>query len=134
MRRDFVEVLHQRSLSADVAWIGLSLHHLQRPEKLGLMCDARLTVGEAGKLLLYENASPGPETRAAWMKRWDRQRPGWTAFTARERSSISDRVHANDYPETHVTWLQLGYEAGFGRARCLYESPTQLFRLYCFDA
>ena len=42
--------------------------------------------------------------------------------------------HANDHPETHATWLTLGYEAGFGRARCLYESPTQLFRLYCFEA
>jgi SAM-dependent methyltransferase len=130
---DFVAALRERRLSADVVWIGLSLHHLERPQKLLLMSDARLIVGETGKLLVYEPASPGPESRAAWLKRWDRQRPGWTAFTAREWTSITGHVHANDFPESHVTWLTLGYEAGFGRARCLYESPTQLFRLYCFD-
>jgi ubiquinone/menaquinone biosynthesis C-methylase UbiE len=133
-RQDFVAALRERSVSADVVWIGLSLHHLRRPQKRELMCDARLIVGEAGKLLVYENASPGPETRAAWLKRWDRQRPDWRAFNDSEWASISDHVHANDHPEGHVTWLELGYESGFGRARCLYESPTQLFRLYCFDS
>ena len=132
-RGDFVAALREGSLAADVAWIGLSLHHLKRPDKLKLMADARHVVGESGKLLVYENASPDPETRAAWMKRWDRQRPGWTTFTPREWDVIADHVHANDHPETHLTWLTLGYEAGFGRARCLYESPTQLFRLYCFE-
>jgi ubiquinone/menaquinone biosynthesis C-methylase UbiE len=133
-RQDFVAALRGRTASADIAWIGLSLHHLQRPQKSDLMGDARLIVGEAGKLLVYENASPGAETREAWLKRWDRQRPGWRAFSEGEWNAISDHVHANDYPETPVTWLELGYESGFGRARCLYESPTQLFRLYCFDS
>ncbi len=132
-RQDFVAALRERTVSADVAWIGLSLHHLQRSQKRELMVDARLIVGERGKLIVYENASPGPETRAAWMKRWDRQRPDWRAFSDREWASITNHVHANDHPEAHVTWLELGYEAGFGRARCLYESPTRLFRLYCFD-
>ena len=132
-RQDFVTALRERTVAADVAWIGLSLHHLQRPQKRALMGDARLIVGERGKLIVYENASPGPETRAAWMKRWDRQRPDWRNFSDSEWASISDHVHANDHPEAHVTWLELGYEAGFGRARCLYESPTRLFRLYCFD-
>jgi ubiquinone/menaquinone biosynthesis C-methylase UbiE len=133
-RQDFAAALSERDISADVAWIGLSLHHLERLQKLDLMSDARLIVGEAGKLLIYENASPGPESRPAWMKRWDRQRTAWRAFSDKEWASISDHVHANDFPETHVTWLALGYQAGFGRARCLYESPTQLFRLYCFDS
>jgi ubiquinone/menaquinone biosynthesis C-methylase UbiE len=133
-RHDFVAALRERTVSADVAWIGLSLHHLRRAQKLDLMSDACLIVGEAGKLIVYENASPGPETRAAWMKRWDRQRPDWRAFSDREWDSIRDHVHANDHPEAHATWLALGSEAGFGRARCLFESPTQLFRLYCFDS
>jgi hypothetical protein len=97
------------------------------------MRDLRLVVGGGGKLLVYENASPDGETRSAWMKRWDRQRPTWRAYTASEWNAISEHVHANDFPETHVTWLRLGYEAGFAGARCLYVSPTDLFRLYCFD-
>lgn len=133
-RQDFVAALRERTVSADVAWIGLSLHHLRRAEKLDLMSDARLAVGKTGKLIVYENASPGPETRDAWMKRWDRQRPDWRAFSDSEWASIRDHVHANDHPEAHATWLALGKEAGFGRARCLYECPTRLFRLYCFDS
>jgi len=133
-RRDFVEALRERCISADVAWIGLSLHHRDRAGKRETMADARAILGGTGKLLVYENASPGPETRAAWMERWDRQRPDWRAFSDDEWHSITEHVHANDHPETPVTWLELGYEAGFRRARCLYESPTQLFRLYCFDS
>ena len=133
-RRDFVEALREPGLSADVAWIGLSLHHLRRPEKLALMGNARQIVGDTGKLLLYENTSPEPETRAAWMTRWDLQRADWHAFSESEWHAISNHVHANDYPEAHATWLELGHDAGFGRARCLYECPTQLFRLYCFNS
>lgn len=76
----------------------------------------------------------GPETRDAWMTRWDRQRPDWEAFTDTEWDAITRHVHANDHPETDATWLRLGTDAGFGRARCLYASPTELFRLYRFDA
>lgn len=133
-RGNFVEALREPGLSADVTWIGLSLHHLHEPEKLALMRDVRRIVGATGKLLLYENTSPGPETREAWMSRWDRQRPDWPAFTDREWDAITGHVHANDHPETDATWLRLGADAGFGRARCLYAAPTELFRLYRFDA
>ena len=133
-RGDFVAALRDRAITADVAWIGLSLHHLRTPQKLEVMRDARLIVGEHGKFLIYENAGPDRDTHDAWMERWDRQRSAWRGFTAKEWDAMTEHVHANDFPETHVTWLRLGYEAGFGRARCLYESPTQLFRLYCFEA
>jgi SAM-dependent methyltransferase len=133
-RRDFVAALRDRSISTDVAWIGLSLHHLQTPQKLTLMCDLRIMLGERGKLLVYEPSGPDGDTRDAWLKRWDRQRTAWRAFTPEEWRSMRDHSYANDFPETNVTWLKLGYEAGFGRARCLYESPTRLFRLYCFEA
>lgn len=132
-RDDFVEALHDRDLAADVAWIGLSLHHLQSLDKLSAMRDLRLIVGERGKLLIYEPSGPDDDTRMAWLRRWDRQRAAWAALASAEWRSLRDHSHTNDFPETHITWLTLGYEAGFGRARCLYESPTQLFRLYCFD-
>ena len=133
-RGDFAEALRDRSLSTDIAWIGLSLHHFRTPQKLEVMRDTRLIIGEHGKFLIYENAGPDGDTHDAWMERWDRQRSAWHAFTAPEWDAMTAHVHANDFPETHVTWLRLAYEAGFGRARCLYESPTQLFRLYCFDS
>lgn len=132
-QRDFVEALRNRDLAADVAWIGLSLHHLRRPAKRLLMRHARRVVGDNGRLLVYENASPGQESRAAWLKRWDADRPRWRTFSDDEWETLSRHVHATDYPETDETWLTLGYEAGFGRARCLYASPNELFRLYCFE-
>ncbi len=133
-RRDFVTALRDRSLKADIAWIGLSLHHLRTAQKLAVMRHARVVVGDGGKFLVYENARQDGETRADWMERFDQQRPTWRAYTTSEWKAISDHVHANDFPETHVTWLRLGYEAGFAGARCLYISPTDLFRLYCFEA
>ncbi len=133
-REDFVTALSERTVSADVAWIGLSLHHLERPRKLELMSHARAILGEDGKLVVYENASPKDETRHEWLRRWDAQRADWTAFSDAEWRSITDHVHANDHPETHETWEALGREAGFARVRCLYASPTELFRLYAFDS
>ena len=46
----------------------------------------------------------------------------------------SEPVHAADFPETASQWNSLGYQAGFGRVRELYVSPTDLFRVYCFEA
>lgn len=133
-RRDFVEALHDPALAADVAFIGLSLHHLRTQDKLDAMSDLRRIVGDTGKLLVYENAGPDGDTREAWIRRWEHQRPTWPALTEPEWQAITGHTRANDFPETHVGWLTLAYEAGFGRARCLYESPTRLFRLYCFEA
>ncbi len=130
--RDFAEALADEGHS-DVAWIGLSLHHFRTPQKLALMREARRIVGADGKFLIYECASPGAETREAWLRRWDLQRPDWNAYSDAQWDSITMHVRANDFPETHATWLRLGEKAGFPGARCLYISPTDLFRLYCFD-
>jgi hypothetical protein len=69
----------------DVAWIGLSLHHLLAPAKLTLMREIRSVVGERGLFLIYENASTDVEDRDGWLFRWERQnRPLWTALTPEE--------------------------------------------------
>ncbi|HZC34404.1 MAG TPA: class I SAM-dependent methyltransferase, partial [Chthoniobacterales bacterium] len=75
---DFVEAIHDRPEPVDVAWIGLSLHHLLTPEKLSVMRKMRGIVGDHGLFLIYEDASPDGEDRDAWLRRWDRQKPGWT--------------------------------------------------------
>jgi hypothetical protein len=48
--------------------------------------------------------------------------------------AITDHVHAADFPETTSRWHSLGHEAGFDRVRELFVSPTDLFRMYCFEA
>jgi SAM-dependent methyltransferase len=133
-RRDFIEALCDRPEPVDVAWIGLSLHHLLTPAKLSVMCQMRSILGDRGLFLIYENASPDGEDRDAWLRRWDDQKPRWTALTAEEWDAGVAHVHANDFPETNSQWHALGGEAGFGQVRELFVAPTNLFRVYCFRA
>lgn len=133
-QRDFIEALRAWSQSVDVAWIGLSLHHLTAPAKLNLMRKIRGIVGGHGLLLIYEDASPDGEDRATWLRRWDRQKPSWTALTLEEWDAITAHVHAADFPETASRWHWLGREAGFTRVRQLFVAPSNLFRMYCFQA
>jgi SAM-dependent methyltransferase len=133
-QRDFIEALHDCSQPVDIAWIGLSLHHLVAPAKLTLMRRIRGILGGSGLFLIYEAASPDDEDRAAWLGRWDRQKPSWTALTVEEWDAITNHVHTADFPETTSRWHSLGREAGFSRVRQLYVAPSNLFRLYCFQA
>ena len=131
-RRDFVEALCDRPEPADVAWIGLSLHHLLTPMKLDLMRALRGVVGDRGLLLIYENTSPDGEDRDAWLRRWDRQRSSWSALTPAEWDALTAHVRAADFPETISQWHSLGREAGFDKIREVFVSPTDLLRMYCF--
>jgi len=132
-QRDFVEAFRDRPEPAHVAWIGLSLHHLRAPAKLALMREIRVVVGDRGLLLIYENASPDGEDRDAWLRRWDRQKPSWTALTPEDWDTMAAHVRAADFPETNSRWHSLGHEAGFGEVRELFVAPTDLFRMYCFN-
>jgi SAM-dependent methyltransferase len=131
---DFAEALLRWEDPVDVAWIGLSLHHFRTAEKLELMRTVRRIVGKGGRLLLYENSSPDGEIRDQWLARWDGQRPHWTEFTEDEWEAMAAHVHGHDFPETVATWRRLGSEAGFAQTRELFVTPTDLFRLYCFEA
>ena len=131
-QRDFVESLSDRPEHADVAWIGLSLHHLLTPAKLDLMRAIRGVVGNRGLLLIYENTSPDGEDRDTWLRRWDRQKSSWSALTTAEWDAMTAHVRAADFPETASQWHSLGREAGFGKVRELFAAPTDLFRMYCF--
>jgi SAM-dependent methyltransferase len=132
-RRDFVEALHDLPERVDVAWIGLSLHHLLAPAKLTFMRKIRSILGDRGLFLIYENASPDSENRDAWLSRWSRNQPLWTALRPEEYEAATVHVHANDFPETNSSWQSLGYEAGFSRVRQLFVAPSNLFRMYCFQ-
>jgi SAM-dependent methyltransferase len=131
---DFATALKDWSEPVDVAWIGLSLHHFQAPEKLDLMRQIRRIVGPKGLLVIYENTSLDGEARQEWMDRWDLQRPGWTACSEEEWNMATSHVHGNDFPETRTRWLELGRDAGFGTVDEIFVAPTDLFRMYSFRA
>jgi len=124
-RRDFVEALRAWSHPVDVAWIGLSLHHLRTPTKLTLMRKIRSMVGERGLFLIYEGTNPDGEDRAAWLRRHDGQKPFWTALTLEEWESITAHVHTADFPETTSQWLRLAAKPGSVRcANCSWHHRT----------
>jgi SAM-dependent methyltransferase len=132
---DFVAALRDRPEPVDVAWISLSLHHLLAPAKLSLMREIRSLLDDRGLFMIYENASPDAEDRDAWLRRWERQsQPLWPDLTPEEYEAMRAHVRANDFPETASRWHSLGREAGFGCVRELFVAPTDLFRMYCFQA
>ena len=122
-RRDFIEALSDHSTPVDVAWIGLSLHHLHTPEKLTVMHDIRNFLNEGGLLVLYEPTSPEGEERAEWLHRWDGQRPSWTGYTAEEWETMAAHVHAADFPESIAGWHALGTDAGFSSVEEVFANP-----------
>ncbi len=132
-QRDFLEALAGVVEQVDVAWIGLSLHHLQGMEKLAFMRTIRNALAPGGLFLIYENTSPDGEDRENWLRRWDLQKPFWTAYSEDEWNAMAAHVHAADYPETDATWHTLGREAGFHSVREVFAAPTDLFRLYGFS-
>lgn len=131
---DFGEALQRWAKPVDIAWIGLSLHHFPGPKKLDLMREICRIVGQHGVLMIYENASPDGEPRESWMARWDSQEPHWAALTADEWNAVTLHVHENDHPETASAWHELGRAAGFSQIREIFIAPTDLFRLYRFQA
>jgi SAM-dependent methyltransferase len=133
-QRDFIDALSDHSTPVDVAWIGLSLHHLHTPEKLGVMRSIRNAVNGGGLLVIYEPTSPEGEDRAEWLRRWEGQRPSWTDYTAEEWETMTAHAHAADFPETIAGWHTLGKDAGFSSVEEVFAAPTDLFRMFCFRA
>ena len=131
-QRDFLEAIVDWKQVVDVAWIGLSLHHLLTPEKLAFMRNVRKILAPGGMFMIYENTSPDGEDRIHWLRRWDLQKPFWTAYSEEEWNAMAAHVHAADFPETDASWHRLGREAGFAGVKEVYAAPTDLFRMYCF--
>jgi SAM-dependent methyltransferase len=128
-RGDFVEALAAWQRPVDIAWIGLSLHHLHAPEKLAVMREVRRIVGDNGLFAIYENASPDGEDRAGWLHRSDLTVTNWKAYSREEWNAMVAHVHANDFPETTSRWQALGHEAGFRVAQEVFVTPTDLYRM-----
>jgi hypothetical protein len=116
-------------------WIGFSLHHLQRPDKLALMQDIRGLLAPGGLFLMCEPAGPDNEDRNGWLNRFERQnRPLWTVLTSEETDAVMSHVRAADFPETSSGWLALGRDAGFSEVKEALVTPDDLHRMYFLRA
>jgi SAM-dependent methyltransferase len=130
---DFVSAMRERPEPADVVWIGLALHHLQTPDKEGLMREVRTAVGDDGRFLIYEPVCHEGESRPAYVDRFERINQSlWAALTPEEWAAILGHVRAADFPEPPSTWVQLGRDAGFPDVRDLFTDPTGFYTVFCF--
>jgi hypothetical protein len=130
--RDFVEAMSRRPEAADIAWCGLSIHHLDTAHKRRLLAAIRKATRRF--LMIYEPALADGEDRNAYLDRFtSTNKPAWTALGKDEWDQIEHHVRTSDLPETAPVWLALGREAGFAHAREVFVDPTNLYRLFRYD-
>ena len=134
-QRDFIEAMGDYRETADVVWIGLSLHHLVAEAKREFMAAVRKALAEDGLFLIYEPTLRAGETRDSFLERGERsvRLAAANILTRDERDEVMRHVRTYDLPETAETWEAMGREAGFGRVRKLYDGPYDLFALFSFE-
>jgi SAM-dependent methyltransferase len=131
---DFVSAMRERSEPRDIVWIGLSLHHLQTRDKQLVMRAVRATIGDGGRLLIYEPACHEQEDRLAYLDRFEQTaHSAWAALTREEWAIILAHVRAADFPEPPSVWTQLGRDAGFSEVRQLFSDPIRLSTVFSFQ-
>ena len=133
--RDYVEALTDRPEPADAIWCGLSIHHLPTAEKRQLICEIRAATGDHGVFMLYEPTLREHEDRQAYLTRTWRIVPDrWTTLTPDELAQLRNHIDRCDIPETAETWLSLGRDAGFSQVRQIFADPTDLYRMFRYEA
>ncbi len=128
---NFIEALKARK-PTDVAWCGLSVHHLKRDEKVDFLSAVRASTSKS--FVVYEPTRLDGETRDGYMDRFVRfYDVALTMLSREEIAQVDHHVLTCDYPETSASWCEIGIEAGFAAARELYCDPTGFYRVYRYD-
>ena len=130
-QRDFSSALRDYPASADVIWIGLSLHHLDTDAKRELLRDAVQALDHGGELLLFEPVSPDGEDRRGYLRHFRALEARWSEFlSAEEWQRTLEHVSDNDLSETVASWRQLGLEAGFSSADTIFLTDNRIYGMF----
>src|SRR5262249_29906689 len=117
---------------ADAAWCGLSIHHLSTDGKRRLL--KAIHDSSSSFVMVYEPTLASGENREGYLERFRRvNHPAWTLLAPEEWEQIDHHVTTSDLPESAVTWLDLGSEAGVSSAREIFCDPTGFYRVYRYD-
>lgn len=127
---DFAEAMAGWLEPVDVAWIGMSLHHLQQREKALVMKNVHKALGRDGLFLIWEPTLLEGETRAQWLDRFAGLRRAFAAITEDEFQAMESHMRRADFPESADTWLAMGREAGFGEAEEVFVMPNRMGRVF----
>jgi cyclopropane fatty-acyl-phospholipid synthase-like methyltransferase len=132
--KDYFEVVIEGEIKADVIWMGLTFHHLPRPQKQKFLQAARKILPARGYLLMYEPTLLEDEDRDQFLERSGQDRQSsWPAMTAAELERIGDHIDNHDFPEKISTLEQMAREHGFSSLSALFQDPDQIYALMCFQ-
>jgi SAM-dependent methyltransferase len=132
---DYYEVVVAGEIQADVIWLGLTFHHLPRPQKAKFLQAARKILPAGGYLLMYEPILLEDEDRDQFLERSGRIRQSsWPAMTPAELERIGDHINNHDFPEKISTLEQMGREQGFSGLTSLFQDPDKVYALMCLPA
>jgi len=133
--KDYYQVVMEGEIEADVIWMGLTFHHLPRPQKAKFLHAARKILPAGGYLLMYEPTLLEDEDREQFLARWWRFCKGsCRALTVAELAKIRDHVNNHDFPEKLSTLEQMGREQGFSGLSPLFQDPDKIYTLMCLQA
>ena len=127
---DFAEVMTAWSKPVDVAWIGMSLHHFQSPEKAQLMKNVHKALAPDGVFLIWEPTLLEDETRAEWLDRFAGLRRAFAAITEDEFKAMESHMRLADFPELADDWIAMGRQAGFNNAEQIFMMPNRMGRVF----
>lgn len=115
----------------DVAWCGLSVHHLKSDEKQAFLAAVAASTKQC--CMIYEPTRLDDEDRDGYMRRFLAVYEAMGLLTRAELDEIEHHVTTCDFPETSAAWRGMALKAGFAKAAELYCDPTGFFRVYRFD-
>jgi len=130
---DFISSISTLPESYDIIYIGLSLHHLSRPEKEYFFGELRRKLQPGGFLLVFDPVLTPGETRDSYMGRWvDNAQWSWSALSVEEIEGAVHHVTTSDFPEEISTLNRMAVAAGFKPAEVLFSDRTDFYALMAF--
>ena len=129
--QDFAEAIDAWEGQLDVAWIGLSLHHLRTSEKRAFIRKIERLLPRDGLFLIWEPTCFESEDREVWVERLSQNLKG-LPLSDDEFAAYDSHQRASDFPETAATWKGMAREAGFEQADELFVAPDQFTGVYLF--
>jgi SAM-dependent methyltransferase len=127
---DFAKAMADWVDPVDVAWIGMSLHHLQPERKARLMKNVHDALSRSGLFIIWEPTFLEGENRTEWLGRFSALRVEWAALTDEEFAAMERHMDLADFPESADAWKGMGLQAGFTNAEQLFMMPNRLGRMF----
>ncbi len=124
--QDFTSFIESNPTPRDVVFIGLSLHHLPKPDKEAFFPKLRRSVVPGGSLIFFEPARLETESREEMLERWwPKIEDEWIALSPAELDLAREHIVNHDHPESVETYAALAREGGFSDVRVWYHDPGE---------